>query len=136
MRSLAPLALLLAAGCASTLYGHFAGPAAGSADEAYACVQAQLKTLGYSRTQFKEETRWFVAQKVSNEQNSSGLYRNTHNVLDTQVKVDKDGRPSLDIKARTYEQYANAKGESQEEQKASERVLLDAQALGRACAAQ
>jgi hypothetical protein len=135
MRPLAPLALLLVAGCASTLYGHFAGPAAGSADEAYTCVKEQLQTLGYTRTQYKDETRWFVAQKVTSEQNASGLYRNTHNVLDTQVNVGKDGFPVLDIKARTYEQYANARGESQEEQKASQRVLLDAQALGRACAA-
>lgn len=136
MRAFAPLALAAAMGCASTLYGHFAGPAAGTADEAYACVQSQLKTLGYSRTQYKEETRWFVAQKNSVENNSSGLYRQTQNVLDTKVNIDKNGAPSLDIKARTFDTYATAKGDDRQERKASDRVQLDAKALGQACAAQ
>jgi hypothetical protein len=134
MRRSLPLLLGLAAGCAGTLYSHYAGPTSSSADEAYACVQAQLKTLGYSRKQYDESKRWFVAQKITKEPSSSGLYRQTIEVLDTRVVATDQGAATLDITARTYDQYATARGEDQQERKASDRVQIDARTLGQACA--
>lgn len=131
--SFAPLLLLLGAGCAGTLYSHFAGPSASSADVTYDCVQAQLKTLGYSRTQYNDSNRWFVAQKVTKEPSSSGLYRQTLEVLDTKVNMSSDGKATLDIKASTYDQYATARGTDQQERKASDGVQADARTLGQAC---
>jgi hypothetical protein len=134
MRFPAFFAFLLLTGCASTLYSHYAGPVQGTADEAYACVQAQLKELGYARNQYNPGNHWFLAQKISQEQSSSGLYRHTLNVLDTKVTVSKSGVVSLDIKARTYDQYASVKSDDAQERKASDRVQLDAQTLGQVCA--
>lgn len=133
MRFPALFALLLMAGCAGTLYSHYAGPVEGNADEAYACVLEQLKQLGYSRTQFDQGAHWFVAQKVTKEPSSSGLYQQTVNVLDTKVNVSKAGDILLDIKARTYDQYATARGNDQQERKAGDRVQADARTLGQAC---
>lgn len=135
MRVPASLTLLVLAGCAGTLYSHYAGPAEGNVDEAYACVQEQLKQLGYARVQFNQGTHWFVAQKVTQEQSSSGLYQQTVSVLDTKVNLAKSGEVILDIKARSYDQYATARGNDKQEEKAGDRVQADARVLGRACAA-
>ena len=133
MRVSMPLALLFLAGCAGTLYSHFAGPSNNTADGTYACVQNQLKTMGYSRTQYNEGSRWYVAQKIVKESNPSGLYRQTLETIDTKVNTTSDGKATLDIKARTFDQYATARGDDQQERKASDRVQLDARALGQAC---
>lgn len=132
MRRLFLLGLLLCPGCAGTLYSRFAGPVTTSPDETYACVQKQLKDMGYSRTQYNDNTRWYVAQKIEQNPNSSGLYRKTLQVLDTQVKTGAEGT-QLQITAHTYNEYANAKGNDRDEQKASDRVLIDAKTLGQAC---
>jgi hypothetical protein len=133
MRPPAILVLLLATGCASTLYSHYAGPVTTPPAEVYACVQEQMKTLGYNRKQYNEQERWFLGTKVSKEPNSSGLYRETVNTLDTRVKVNKSGAASLDIVARTYDIITTARGDDQQERKASERVQNDARTLGLAC---
>jgi hypothetical protein len=133
MRVPASITFLMLTGCAGTLYSHYAGPAQGTADEAYACVQAQLKELGYVRSQYNTSTRWILAQKSRQEPSSSGLYRQTLEVLDTKVDVSKDGVVSLEIKARTYDQYATVKSDDAQERKASDRVQIDARTLGQAC---
>jgi hypothetical protein len=125
--------LTLTGACAGTLYSRFAGPVAAPADTVYTCVQAQLKDLGYQRIQYNDATHWFVAQKTEQSQISSGLYRKTVHVLDTQVKAGADGSSQLEITARTFDEYANAKGVDREERKAAERVQLDARTLGEAC---
>ncbi len=132
MRVYAPLALLLAAGCAGTLYSSFAGPATSPPDAVFACVQAQTKELGYARTQYNEKTRWYVAQRTEQNQVSSGLYRKTLHVLDTQVKEGASGTELL-ITAHTYDEYTNAKGTEREERKAAESTVRDARLLGQAC---
>lgn len=132
MRRLLTLGLLLSAGCSSTLYTRFAGPVTTSPEETYACVQKQVKEMGYNRTQFNESTRWYVAQKTEQNQNSSGLYRKTLQILDTQVKSEAGGT-QLEINAHTYNEYTNARGTEREEVKASGGVLTDAQTLGKAC---
>lgn len=128
------LGLLLSLGCAGTMYSRFAGPVTSPPDEVYGCVQAQLKTMGYQRTQYNDGTRWYVAQKNEQVQSSSGLYRKTVHVLDTQVKSDGAGQSSLEIVAHTFDEYANAKGTDRDERKAADRVLVDAKTLGQACA--
>lgn len=126
------LGLLLTSGCAGTLYSRFAGPVTNPPDEVYKCVQGELKTLGYSRTQYNDATHWYVAQRTEQNQVSSGLYRKTVHVLDTQVKAAESGS-QLEITAHTYDEYANAKGTDRDERKAADQVLLDARALGQAC---
>jgi hypothetical protein len=133
MRLPASFAFLLLTGCAGTLYSHYAGPVHTTADEAYECVQAQLKELGYKRQQYKAEDRWILGQKVSKQAAASGLYLNTLDVLDTRVNLSKDGVASLEIKARTYDQYASVKSDDAQERKASERVQNDARTMGQAC---
>jgi hypothetical protein len=127
------LGLTLTTACSSALYSRFAGPANSPADEVYACVQAQLKTLGYQRTQYDESARWYAAQKIVTNQDASGLYRHTIEVLDTKVKSDATGPATLEITARTYDEFANARGQDRQERKASDRVQLDARTLGQAC---
>lgn len=126
------LGLLLTSGCAGTLYSRFAGPVTTPPDVVFNCVQTELKSLGYVRTQYNDATRWYVAQRTEQNQVSSGLYRRTVHVLDTQVKPEGTGS-QLEITAHTYDEFANAKGNDRDERKAADRVLLDAKALGQAC---
>jgi hypothetical protein len=135
MRLSSLLGLLLATGCAGTLYSRYAGPTTTDPAQVYACLQSELKSMGYQRTQYNEETRWYVARKVDLQtQVSSGLYRRTLNVLDTQVNTDKTGKTVLQITARTYQEYATPRGFDDQEEKASDQVQLDAAALSKACA--
>ena len=127
--------LLLSTACANTvLYSRFAGPVTGSPEEVYACVVAQLKTMGYRRTQYDETARWYMAEKIVKNQVSSGLYRHTLEVLDSRVKSAESGGATLEITARTFDEFASARGEDRQERKASDRVQLDARTLGQACA--
>jgi hypothetical protein len=135
MRLLLTVGLLLVAGCAGSLYTHFAGPTAKPPAEVYDCVKEQLKTLGYARKQFDEQQRWYLAEKATKEAVSSGLYEKTLHVLETRVKQSNGTTATLDIIARTYDVFATARGEDRQERKASERVLLDARTLGQACSA-
>ena len=128
------LVLSLATACSATLYSRYAGPAAGTPDEVYSCVQGQLKTLGYVRAQYDSAAKWYLAKKIVKDQVSSGLYRHTIEMLETKVKVSNEGEPTLDITARTFEEFATARGEDQQERKASDRVQIDARTLGKACA--
>lgn len=132
MRRLFLFGLLVSTGCAGTLYTRFAGPVTSPPDETYACVQKQLKEMGYARMQYNDNTRWYLAQKNEQNQNSSGLYRKTLQVLDTQVKTEASGT-QLEITARTYNEYSSAKGVDKDEEKASNEVLTDARKLGQAC---
>jgi hypothetical protein len=127
------LGLTLTTACSGALYSRFAGPASRPADQVYACVQAQLKELGYSRTQYDDSARWYAAQKIVTNQNASGLYRHTIEVLDTKVKSEGSGPATLEITARTLDEFANARGQDRQERKASDRVQLDARTLGQAC---
>jgi hypothetical protein len=126
--------LLLATACASALFSRYAGPVTGPPEDVYACVVAQLKTMGYQRTQYDETARWYMAQKIVKDQVSSGLYRHTIEVLDSRIKSAESGGTSLEITARTFDEFANARGEDRQERKASDRVQLDARTLGQACA--
>lgn len=135
MRHLVLSSMLLLVGCApATLYVRYAGPAQGSADEAFACVQGQMKELGYHRAQFNSSTRWVVGEKIMRYQNASGLYIHTVETLDTKVDVSPQGVVNLDVKARTLDKFATVKSDDLQERKADDRVQLDARALGRACA--
>lgn len=134
MRRLLPFALILASGCSGTLYTHYAGPVASQPNDVYACVQEQMKTLGYTRKQFNESERWFVGEKITKEGVSSGLYKQTIHTIDTRVKPSANGPATLDIIARTFDEFATARGDDRQERKASERVQIDARTLGQACA--
>lgn len=133
MRVPATLALALVTGCAGSLYNHYAGPAVKPAAEVYECVKDQMKTLGYTRKQFNEQDRWYLAEKVTHEEVSSGLYKQTVHVLDTRVKQTAANPATLDIVARTFDVFATARGDDRQERKAAERVQADARTLGQAC---
>lgn len=133
-RVLLPLAALLAA-CTATLYSTVQGASTAVPDDAYTCVQNQMKTLGYRRTQYDALERWYVGQKEEVDPTvASGLYRKTVHVLDTKVRPDASGSTAIEITAKTFEEYSNQRGVDLQEKKASALVKRDAQTLVQACA--
>lgn len=136
MKSSVPLlACTLLAGCAGSLVSTTRGSSSAAPDDVYACVQNQFKTLGYTRIQYDALERWYVAHKPDEDARvPSGLYRKTMNVIDTRVRPDASGATVLEITAKSYEEYVNARGVDQQERQVTQRARLDAQALQRACA--
>ncbi len=134
-RNLLALATLLAA-CAGTQYSTFKGASTTAPDDVYTCVQEQMKTLGYRRTQYDGLERWFVGQKETVDPTiASGMYRKTLHILDAKVRPDATGTTALEIIARTYDEYSNQRGLDRQERKASELVRRDAQTLMQSCGA-
>ncbi len=136
MKSSVPLlACTLLASCGGTLVSTTRGSSSAAPDDVYACVQNQFKTLGYTRIQYDALERWYVAHKPDSDARvPSGLYRKTMNVIDTRVRPDASGATVLEITAKSYEEYANARGVDRQERQVTERAKMDAQELQRACA--
>lgn len=128
------LILTSLAGCASTLYSVSKATSATAPDDAYTCVQAQLKKLGYQRTHYDAGERWFVGQKVDDKAKVSDIrFRKRFNRLDVKVRPDATGNTTIEIKAQTLDQYGDQQGVNETEQPASNLVKLDAQAVMAAC---
>ncbi len=109
----ATLLLLVAslAGCAGTLYSATKATSTVAPDDAYRCVQDQLKKLGYQRTHYDPGERWFVGQKVDDKARVSDVrFRKRFNRLDTKVRPDAAGGSTLEIKAQTLDQYGDQQG--------------------------
>jgi hypothetical protein len=135
MRS-ASLILLAAslAGCAGTLYSASKAPSAATPDDAYTCVQNQMKKLGYQRLRYDQSERWYVGQKVDDKASVSDVrFRKRLNRLDVRVRPDATGSTSLEVKAQTLDQYGDQQGVNETEQTASNQVKLDARELIEAC---
>ncbi|MBK7349495.1 MAG: hypothetical protein IPI92_06480 [Gemmatimonadetes bacterium] len=136
MRTPLLFALLSLPACAGgMLYSTTRASSSTAPDVVFQCVQDSLKRMGYRRMQYDANDRWYLAEKEEvGVQVSSGLYRKTWMVLDSRVRPAADGSTSLEIIARTFEEYASARGPQKVEEKASSKVKLDAQALQQACA--
>lgn len=129
------VACTLLAGCGGTLVSTTRTSSSAVPDDLFACVQNQLKTMGYNRLQYDALERWYVAQKPDPDTRvPSGLYRGTKNVLDTKVRPDASGSTVLEITAKSFDEYTNARGTDSQERQVTERAKLDAQILQQACA--
>jgi hypothetical protein len=120
--------------CGGSLYYTIQGSSLDSPDAVYGCVQDQLQTLKYRRTQYDTDSRWYIAEKVdSTDRVSSGLYRKTVDRLEARVRPDASGASTLEITVKTRQEFATAAGTTSEERPASARVKRDASAVAAAC---
>jgi hypothetical protein len=136
MRRLLPL-LLLAAGthCAGRLYSATTASSLRAPDDVYACIQEQLGKLGYRRTHFDPGDRWYVAQKSDPDARLSDVrFRQRINRLDFRVRPDATGNSSIEIKAQSFNQFADQQGFSDTQVAASERAKADAAQVATSCA--
>ena len=129
------LSVSLLAACSSAMLLTLQGSSSAAPDDVYTCVQEQFKTLGYRRMQYDALERWFVGQKEETDGGvASGQYRKTLNILDTRVRPDAAGTTTLEITAKSLEEYSNARGIDRQERKPTNQVKLDARTLQQACA--
>ncbi len=135
MRRTPPLLLvLLLASCAGTLYSVSKATSTAAPDDAYTCVQDQLKKFGYQRTHYDPSDRWFVGQKVDDKASVSDVrFRRRFNRLDTRIRPDANGGTTIEIKAQTLDQYGDQQGVTETEQTASPTVKADAQMVMATC---
>lgn len=128
-------ALLILAGCSGSLYTSLAGTTTATPTDAYSCVEGQLKTLEYKRTQYNAKEQWIIAERPNPEEAARGPnVRKTVDVLEVYVKPDPSGSTGLVVQARTFDEFANSRGVDRQERKSTNRVLADARKLGQACA--
>jgi len=131
---IACLVLLGTVACSSTLYWVTGAQSAAAPDDAYGCVQTQLKQLGYERVRHDIVERWIVARKLDpSVRISSGTFRRAFDVLDVRVRPDASGSTAIEVKAQTFHQYELQRGQTDEEQAASRKVKEDAATLAQAC---
>ncbi|HXG45836.1 MAG TPA: hypothetical protein VNJ71_13885 [Gemmatimonadales bacterium] len=128
------LVVLLFAGCARALYAAYVSTSPRAPDDVYGCVQEQLRKLRFSRTQYDTGDRWIVAQRIdSTGQVSSGLYRRTVDVIEARARPDASGNTTIELKVRTFDEFATTRGLTQEERPASAAAKREAQQLALAC---
>ncbi len=128
------LVLLLAAGCARTLYAAYASTSPRAPDDVYRCLQDELRKLGFGRSQYDAGSRWIRAQRVdSTSQVSSGLYRRTVDLIEARARPDANGNTSIELKVQSFDEFATTRGFTQEERPASGAARRDAQRVGLAC---
>ena len=137
MNRLVCLVLLAAVGCSRTLYTTTAAQSTAAPDDALTCVHEKLKALGYDRVRHDTEARWVVYRKFDySVKVSSGTFRRAFELLDVRVHPEATGTTGLEIQAHTFHQYELQRGQTDEEQSASNNVKADAAALAQACAQQ
>jgi hypothetical protein len=135
MRRVVPVLLAAVAACSSTLYQNYVSATAAPPEDAYTCVQGQLKTLGYQRSQYDAGKHWFVGQRVDpTARVASPQFRKRIDILDVTVSADAGGQTRLAIKASTQDEYSNQRGLDRQDQQASLQVKTDARKLAEACA--
>jgi hypothetical protein len=127
------LATVTLSGCAGTLYSVGKANSTSDPDQAFACVQEQLKALKYQRKSYDSDARWYLAQKVDpTGRNVDVHFRQRVNRLDTKVHPDPTGTV-IEIKAQTLDQSDNQQGLAETEIPASAQVKEDAQTVMAAC---
>jgi hypothetical protein len=128
------LGLLAVAGCSRTLYSTTGAQSTAAPDVALTCVQEKLKELGYDRVRLDTETRWVVYRKYDySVKISSGTFRRAFELIDVRVHPEATGTTGLEIQAHTFHQYELQRGQTDEEQSASNNVKADAATLAQAC---
>jgi hypothetical protein len=91
--------------------------------------------LGYRRTHFDPGDRWYVAQKSDPDARLSDVrFRQRINRLDFRVRPDATGNSSIEIKAQSFNQFADQQGFSETQVAASERAKADAAQVATSCA--
>jgi hypothetical protein len=129
-----PLAALALAGCAGTFYSTLNGSATTAPDDAYVCLENQLKTMGYQRAHYDPSQHWYQGQKVDPTARVSSIqFRRRIDRIDVRVKPETNGSSHVDITAHTFDEYSSQQGVIQTERSASTQVKLDAQTVMEAC---
>jgi hypothetical protein len=136
MRRVLPLVLLAAVtSCAGRLYSTTTATSIRAPDDVYACIGEQLGKLGYRRTHFDPEDRWYVAQKADRSVRLADVrFRQQINRLDFRVRPDASGNSTVEVKAQSFNQFDTQQGFSETEVSASEQVKADAGQVATSCA--
>jgi len=129
-----PALLLLLSSCGGHFFAVTRASSTANPDDAYACVQTQLKTLGYERKRYDPIKRWYVGQFIDREARlSDARFRYRINRLDVLVSPDATGNTSLEIKAQSYDVFDDQKGLDEIERSATNDVKRAAASLAEAC---
>jgi len=103
-------------------------------DETYACVKKQLGELGYKQTSNDAAEFRVTATKFDYESRRPDVqFRRMVNKLDVDMAPEANGTTSIKALGRTFAEYTTQRGPTEQEEKASEQVKTDTQALLERC---
>jgi hypothetical protein len=103
-------------------------------DQTFACVKKQLGELGYKQTSIDASDYRVTATKIDYKtRRADTQFRRMLNKLDVDVAAEADGQTSIKALGRTFAEYSTHRGPTEEQEKASEQVNSDAQALLERC---
>ncbi|MBA3444647.1 MAG: hypothetical protein H0T58_07345 [Gemmatimonadales bacterium] len=103
-------------------------------DETFACVKKQLGELGYRQTSLDAAELRVTSTKIDlKSRRADTQFRRMLNKLDVDVAAEADGQTSIEALGRTFAEYATHRGPTEQQEKASEQVKTDTQALLERC---
>jgi hypothetical protein len=103
-------------------------------EETFACVRKQLGELGYRQTSLNTSEFRITATKIDDKTRRPDVqFRRMLNKLDVDVAAEADGQTGIQAEGRTFAEYTTQRGPTEEQEKASEQVNSDAQAVLERC---
>jgi len=103
-------------------------------EDAFACVKKQLGELGYKQTSLDAPEYRVTASKIDHETRRPDVqFRRMVEKLDVDVAAEADGNTGIQVLGRTFAEFTTQRGPTEVQEKASERVKADTQALLERC---
>jgi hypothetical protein len=103
-------------------------------EETFACVRKQLGELGYKQTSLDVSDRRVTATKIDYKPRRPDVqFRRMLEKLDVEVAAEADGQTGIKALGRTFAEYTTHRGPTEEQERASEQVKADTQALLERC---
>lgn len=103
-------------------------------EEAFACVKKQLAELGYKQTSLDTPEYRVTASKTDYTTRRPDVqFRRMVEKLDVDVAAEADGNTGIQVLGRTFAELTTQRGPTEVQEKASERVKADTQALLERC---
>jgi hypothetical protein len=128
-------ALALLAGCAGSLYTNSVHNSAQTPDQVFECMRNQLKSVGFTQTANDVDAHRLAARHINPDVRiASANFRRTIDVLEIDSRPASSGGSAVEIRARTFYEFATARGITQEETNASAAAKQAAQTLMQQCA--
>ena len=134
MRRLISLGVLLSLACAGTLYFASTTPAQAAPDAVIECVRTQLKELNYEQKAYDAQNHRIVVQhRQEGTRRPDANFRAVVDRIQLQAYPSPSGGSDVKLDAHTFGVYETNRGSTDDEEKASDSVLIASQAILDSC---
>lgn len=128
--------VVLGIGCGSASYTIRAtGSAPAPVADAFTCVRAGLAPIGYTQTSYDVDAHRVTARRYDETVRRPDIrFRRMVDELDVEVRPDSSGHSALVVESKTFSEYVTERGQTFNQEIASDSVRAAGQALLARCA--